>query len=76
VLGGYDDSGFYLYDLFADGTIDRCDDIYISSGSGSVMAYGVLETLYKKDLTLEEGSSLRSGLLMRLSSGISPPETQ
>jgi len=75
VLGGYDDSGFYLYDLFADGTIDRCDD-YISSGSGSVMAYGVLETLYKKDLTLEEGVKLAVRAINAAIQRISPPETQ
>ncbi|MFH0978711.1 MAG: proteasome subunit beta [Candidatus Woesearchaeota archaeon] len=57
VLAGFDESGFYLYDIFPDGTIDEVDD-YISSGSGSVMAYGVLETLYKKDMTLDEGMKL------------------
>jgi proteasome beta subunit len=57
VLGGFDDSGFYLFDLFPDGTIDEVDD-FISSGSGSVMAYGVLETLYKKDMSLDEGVKL------------------
>ncbi len=57
LLGGMDDSGYYLYDVFADGSLTLCDD-YIASGSGSVMAYGVLETLYKKDLSVEEGVSL------------------
>lgn len=54
VLGGADKTGVYLYDIFADGTISPCDD-FMSSGSGSVMAYGVLETLYKKDIPIEEG---------------------
>jgi len=53
VLGGKDDSGFYLYDLYADGSITLVDD-YISSGSGSVMAYGVLETLFRKDANTDE----------------------
>jgi proteasome beta subunit len=57
VMGGHDESGFYLYDIFADGSIEECDD-FISSGSGSVMAYGVLETLYKKDMSLDEGVKL------------------
>ena len=57
VLAGYDESGHYLYDIFPDGTISLCKD-YISSGSGSVMAYGVLETMYKQDMTLEEGISM------------------
>ena len=38
----------YAYDVGADGSVTLCDD-YTSSGSGSVIAYGVLETLYKKD---------------------------
>ncbi|MFH1317171.1 MAG: proteasome subunit beta [Candidatus Woesearchaeota archaeon] len=57
LLGGYDKTGLYLYDLYPDGSIEMCDD-YISSGSGSVMAYGVLETLYKKDMSIEEGITL------------------
>ncbi|MFH1054257.1 MAG: proteasome subunit beta [Candidatus Woesearchaeota archaeon] len=57
LLGGYDKTGLYLYDLYPDGSIELCDD-YISSGSGSVMAYGVLETLYKKDISIEEGITL------------------
>ena len=57
VLGGKDDSGFYLYDLSPDGSIAEIDD-YVSSGSGSVMAYGVLETLYEKNMPVEEGIKL------------------
>ncbi len=57
IMGGRDKTGFYLYDLFADGTISEIDD-YISSGSGSVMAYGVLDTLFKKDMTIDEGIKL------------------
>ena len=57
LMGGKDMYGFHLYDIFVDGSITECDD-YVSSGSGSVMAYGVLETLYKKDLSVEEGVKL------------------
>jgi proteasome beta subunit len=57
IMGGKEGSKFYLYDLFADGTISDVDD-YISSGSGSVMAYGVLDTLYSKNITVEEGVKL------------------
>ena len=56
-MGGKDDSGFYLFDIFPDGTISTCDE-YISSGSGSVMAYGVLETLYDPNINVEEGIKL------------------
>jgi len=57
IVGGKDSSGFHLYDLSPDGSIVEIDD-YISSGSGSVMAFGVLETLYKKGLSVEEGVKL------------------
>jgi proteasome beta subunit len=57
IMGGTDDTGFYLFDLFADGTISKVED-FISSGSGSVMAYGVLETTYKPGLSVEEGKKL------------------
>jgi len=57
IVGGKDHSGIYVYDIGADGSITYIDD-YTSSGSGSVMAYGVLETLYKKGLTVEEGIKL------------------
>jgi proteasome beta subunit len=57
IIGGKDNKGFHCYDLSPDGSIIECDE-YVSSGSGSVMAYGVLETLYKKDLSVEEGVKL------------------
>ena len=57
VLGGVDDAGFHIYDISPDGSMTDSDD-YTSSGSGSVMAYGVLETLYKKDISVEEGVKL------------------
>ena len=57
ILAGKDHSGVHLYDLSPDGSIAEIDD-YISSGSGSVFAYGVLETLYKKGLSVEEGIKL------------------
>ncbi len=57
ILGGKDKTEFHLYDVFADGSITEIDD-YVSSGSGSVMAYGVLETLYKKNMSVDEGIKL------------------
>jgi len=57
IVGGKDSSGFHLYDLSPDGSIVEIDD-YISSGSGSVMVFGVLETLYKKGLSVDEGVKL------------------
>ncbi len=57
ILGGKDEEGIHVYDIGADGSITHIDD-YTSSGSGSVIAYGVLETLYKKDLTVDDGVKL------------------
>lgn len=57
LLAGKDMQGVHLYDLFPDGSVTKITD-FISSGSGSVFAYGVLETQYKKDLTIDEGVAL------------------
>ena len=57
LLGGKDDAGFHIYDLAPDGSIIDVDD-YTTSGSGSVMVYGVLETLYKKNMSVDEGVEL------------------
>jgi len=57
LFAGVDSEGFHLYDIYADGSLTKHDS-YVSSGSGSVIAYGVLETLYKEDIKLEEGVKL------------------
>jgi proteasome beta subunit len=53
LLGGFDKE-VKLYDLYADGSISDIDD-FVASGSGSVIAYGLLEATYKKDMTEAEG---------------------
>ena len=57
LLGGKDETGYYLYDIFADGSLTD-EKEYVSSGSGSVMALGVLETLYHQEISLDDGISL------------------
>lgn len=57
LLGGHDDKGFHLYDLFPDGSVTKIDD-YTTSGSGSVIAYGVLETQYRRDLSVDDAIKL------------------
>jgi proteasome beta subunit len=57
IVGGKDEEGFHVYDLAPDGSIVDVDD-YTTSGSGSVMVYGVLETLYKENMSVEEGVKL------------------
>jgi proteasome beta subunit len=57
VLGGRDSKGYELYNIGPDGSVtDEID--FTSDGSGSVFALGVLETMYKKDMTLDEGKKL------------------
>jgi proteasome beta subunit len=56
LLGGADKE-LRLYDVYADGSITDVDD-FVSSGSGSVMAYGVFEAYYKKDMSEAEGTDL------------------
>lgn len=57
LLGGKDVVGTHLYDLFPDGSVTRIKD-YVSSGSGSVFAYGVLETQYKPGMLVADGVKL------------------
>ncbi|MFH1589056.1 MAG: proteasome subunit beta [archaeon] len=56
IVGGYDSSK-YLFDIYPDGSIADISD-FVSSGSGSVMAYGVLESSYKELMSEEEGINL------------------
>ena len=53
ILGGYDDTGGYIYSLDAAG--GAIPDKYNSAGSGSPYVYGVLEDTYRDDLTISEG---------------------
>ena len=57
IFAGVDKHGVHLYDIFPDGSLTKEKD-YVSSGSGSVFAYGVLETHYKKDMSKDEGIAL------------------
>lgn len=56
LLGGLDEKGFHLFSLGPDGSFieDKC----ISTGSGSPVAYGVLEDAYVKDLDKKDGVKL------------------
>jgi len=57
IVGGKDKFGFHLYDLSPDGSITDTDD-FVSSGSGSEMVYGLLETVYTKDMPVKEAVKL------------------
>lgn len=57
LMAGRDKEGTHLYDLFPDGSVTKVRD-YVSSGSGSVFAYGVLESQYKAGMSIKEGMEL------------------
>jgi len=57
LVGGADETGYHLYNIGVDGSVTE-ETKFTSDGSGSVFAYGVLETLYKEDMSLEEGKAL------------------
>lgn len=57
LVGGKDEFGYHLYDLSPDGSITE-EEEFVSSGSGSVMVYGLLETVYKKDMLVKDGVKL------------------
>jgi proteasome beta subunit len=54
VIGGYDREGPHIFSLDAAGGISEEKD-FTFSGSGSVIAVGVLEDQYRKDISVDEG---------------------
>jgi proteasome beta subunit len=56
VMAGYDSSGFHLFSVGPDGS--SIEDNYMSTGSGSVMAYGVLEDNFRDGMSIEEATKL------------------
>jgi proteasome beta subunit len=56
VVGGYDVEGYHLYSLDPFGS--AIEDDMVATGSGSPVAYGVLESGYNKKATLKEGLTL------------------
>jgi proteasome beta subunit len=57
LLGGRDNHGFGLYELGVDGSLSGIKR-FVSTGSGSFMAYGVMETLYTEEMSMKEGIEL------------------
>ncbi|MCX2817918.1 archaeal proteasome endopeptidase complex subunit beta [Haladaptatus sp. F3-133] len=56
ILGGVDDEGAHVFSLDPAGGV--MEEEYVSTGSGSVIAYGVLEDGYTDDLSLDEAQKL------------------
>ncbi|OPX68068.1 MAG: Proteasome subunit beta precursor [Methanoregulaceae archaeon PtaB.Bin108] len=57
LVGGMDESGAKLYSVDAMGGASREEEM-VATGSGSPMAFGVLEDRYRKDLNEDEAVSL------------------
>jgi proteasome beta subunit len=57
LLGGADERGFHLYDIGVDGSVLSHDDYY-ADGSGFMYAFGVFETLYTKNMKVNDGVKL------------------
>ena len=61
VIGGYDSEGYHLYSLDPFGSV--IEDDMIATGSGSPVAYGVLERGYGEQMTLKEGLTLAANAI-------------
>ncbi|MFP4117916.1 MAG: proteasome subunit beta [Candidatus Woesearchaeota archaeon] len=57
LLAGQDNTGNYLYEIGVDGSIFE-QKSFVADGSGSVFAYGVLESSYKQEMDVQEGIEL------------------
>ena len=57
ILSGYDEEGLYLYDISPDGYIQQ-SVTYVATGSGIMQAHPILDSEYKKNMTLDEGIAL------------------
>ncbi len=56
LIGGKDKTGYHLYSLFPDGS--SIEDKFISTGSGSPFAYGVLEDSFHADLSVKDAINI------------------
>jgi len=57
ILAGYDETGPNLFILHPDGSKLE-EKRFFSTGSGSPFAFGVLETMYKDGISVEEGKKI------------------
>ena len=52
LIGGYDNAGPSLYNIDMFGSVEAKP--YVTTGSGSPVAYGLLEEEYKSDMSVED----------------------
>ncbi len=53
LVGGYDSNGPSIFNVDLFGSVN--EEKYVSTGSGSPVAYGILESEYKEGISVEEG---------------------
>ncbi|MEM3437736.1 MAG: archaeal proteasome endopeptidase complex subunit beta [Nitrososphaerales archaeon] len=53
LIGGYDEEGASIFNVDLFGNLNK--ENYVATGSGSPIAYGILESEYKDGLNLEKG---------------------
>lgn len=56
LIAGRDEDGYHVYTITPDGA--SVEDKFIAAGSGSVVAYGLLEDKYKEDMDMKEAVNL------------------
>jgi len=56
IIAGIDDTGPHMFNVDLYGTLT--EEIIISTGSGSPVAYGILESEYKEDMDVEDAAKL------------------
>ena len=56
LVGGFDNYGSALFNIDMFGSVE--EKSYVTTGSGSPVAYGLLEEEYKEDVTVEEAKTI------------------
>jgi proteasome beta subunit len=56
LIGGYDETGPALFNIDMFGSVEKKN--YVTTGSGSPVAYGLLEEEYRDDLSLDEAKTV------------------
>ena len=56
MVGGYDETGPALFNIDMFGSVEKKD--YVTTGSGSPVAYGLLEDEYRDDLTVSDAKAI------------------
>ncbi|MGV8086145.1 MAG: proteasome subunit beta [Candidatus Woesearchaeota archaeon] len=57
IVAGFDNTGSKIYEVDIDGCMLDVKD-YVSTGSGSILVYGILENSYKDNIGVKEGEEL------------------